>query len=227
MSSLLIIDDDVELGEMLKEYLEPEDFAVTLVHRGDQGAEIACAQNWDLIILDIMLPGMNGIEVLRTIRSQSMTPVLMLTAKGDDIDRILGLELGADDYLPKPFNPRELVARLRAILRRNVPAGSEAQGSAQLQCRTLVMNPGARRASIKQQPLELTSTEFSILEILVKNAGLVVPKNTLYESALGRPMAAYDRSIDMHISHLRKKLSQLDTCLIIHTVRGSGYQLEN
>jgi DNA-binding response OmpR family regulator len=222
MTNLLIIDDDEELSDMLGEYLQPEGFTVSTALRGDEGAELALAKPWDAIVLDIMLPGMNGLEVLRTVRSRTQTPILMLTAKGDDVDRILGLEMGADDYLPKPFNPRELVARLRAILRRQTPSGE----TATLTCRSLTMMPGSRRAVVFERELNLTSTEYNVLEVLMRHSGQVVGKGQLYELALGRPIAAYDRSIDMHISHLRRKLGELDEHLVIHTVRGAGYQLE-
>ncbi|KJS08011.1 MAG: hypothetical protein VR73_07355 [Gammaproteobacteria bacterium BRH_c0] len=225
MHPILIIDDDAELGEMLTEYLAPEGFAATIATRGDSGAELALNGGYTAIILDVMLPGINGFAVLKKIRSQSMVPVIMLTAKGDDIDRILGLEIGADDYLPKPFNPRELVARLRAVLRRMAEPGQE-DDSDLIECRELQLWPGARRALLQQQPLDLTSTEFSVLEILAKNAGKVVSKEMLYEGALGRTLSAYDRSLDMHISHLRRKLSEVDDQMVIHTVRGTGYQLE-
>lgn len=227
MANILIIDDDEELGEMLQEYLQPEGFDISIALRGDDGLSRALSTPWDGIILDIMLPGLNGIDVLKQIRKESMVPILMLTAKGDDIDRILGLEMGADDYLPKPFNPRELVARLRAILRRHHAHTNAEEDTRELQCRSLVMTPGSRRVTIKHQHLELTSTEFSVLKVLVENAGGVVNKEELYEIALGRPLTPYDRSIDMHISHLRKKLSEMDPELIIHTIRGSGYQLES
>jgi two-component system, OmpR family, response regulator len=226
MYNILIIDDDSELGEMLCEYLAPEDFIVTVVTRGDSGAEEALTGSYDAVILDVMLPGLNGFDVLKNIRSESLVPVIMLTAKGDDIDRILGLEIGADDYLPKPFNPRELVARLRAILRRQ-PAVEEADDQDMIQCHRLCLWPGARRAELGEANLDLTSTEFNVLAILVRNAGRVVSKEQLYKTALGRPLTPYDRSLDMHISHLRRKLSEADDSLVIHTVRGTGYQLEN
>lgn len=226
MADILIIDDDEELGEMLTEYLQPEDFAVSVCLRGDAGAKMALEFPWDVIILDIMLPGMNGIEVLKHIRKNSLVPVLMLTAKGDDIDRILGLEMGADDYLPKPFNPRELVARIRAILRRQQNHLGANDEALELRCRSLVMKPASRRVTVADRPLELTSTEFTVLKILLEQVGQVVNKEKLYETALGRPLSAYDRSIDMHISHLRRKLADLDSTLVIHTIRGSGYQLE-
>lgn len=225
MHPILIIDDDAELGEMLTEYLAPEGFAATVATRGDSGAELALSGGYTAIILDVMLPGINGFEVLKKIRGQSMVPVIMLTAKGDDIDRILGLEIGADDYLPKPFNPRELVARLRAVLRRMVEPDS-ADDSDMIECRELQLWPGARRAQLQQHHLDLTSTEFSVLEILARNAGKVVSKEMLYEGALGRALSAYDRSLDMHISHLRRKLAEVDEQMVIHTVRGTGYQLE-
>jgi|SRR5690606_18516161 len=225
MTAILIVDDDEELCEMLTEYLQPEGFEVAVTLRGDEGARLALAKPWDAIILDIMLPGMNGMEVLKVIRKQSMVPILMLTAKGDDVDRILGLEMGADDYLPKPFNPRELVARIRAILRRQQGPGN-GNDSTTLCCRSLTMNSAARRAMVGEAVLELTSTEYTVLEVLAKHAGQVVSKEHLYEAALGRPLAPYDRSIDMHISHLRRKLTELDEGLVIHTIRGSGYQLE-
>jgi len=226
MTNILIIDDDEELGEMLTEYLQPEGINISISLRGDEGAKRALEGSWDAVILDIMLPGMNGIDALQHIRKDSMVPILMLTAKGDDIDRILGLEMGADDYLPKPFNPRELVARLRAILRRQQVQDSSYDEHQELRCRSLVMTPAARKVTINDDILELTSTEFSVLETLIRQAGQVVNKEALYESALGRPLAPYDRSIDMHISHLRKKLSERDETLVIHTIRGSGYQLE-
>jgi len=203
----------------------PEDFIVSVSLRGDEGATRALAQSWDAIILDVMLPGMNGFEVLKHVRKSSLVPILMLTAKGDDVDRILGLEMGADDYLPKPFNPRELVARLRAILRRQGTTGATDEPQ-ELRCHSLVMKPSSRSASVAGIPLELTSTEFTVLQILLERAGQVVGKETRYEMALGRPLSPYDRSIDMHISHLRRKLGDQDSVLKIHTIRGAGYQLE-
>lgn len=210
---------------MLTEYLEPEGFSVTVSYRGDQGVETALRGNFRAVVLDVMLPGLNGFEALKAIRNASIVPVIMLTAKGDDIDRILGLEIGADDYLPKPFNPRELVARLRAVIRRQTFHEKPDSGEV-ITCHSLTLSPGSRRVEINSKPLELTSTEFSVLEMLVREAGQVVSKETLYEGALGRPLAAYDRSLDMHISHLRRKLGAFDKALVIHTVRGAGYQME-
>ena len=226
MNQLLLIDDDNELCAMLAEYLAAEDFTVDMAHDGDKGLELAKQQAYDAIILDVMLPGLNGFDVLRELRQQQQTPVLMLTARGDDIDSIVGLELGADDYLPKPCNPRVLVARLRAILRRHHPGASDHSDLGEsLSIGDLVVEPGTRSARLRGVSLTLTSTEYSILEILVRNAGKVVSKETLYEQALGRPMARYDRSIDMHVSSLRKKLGSFDDMQSpIQTVRGQGYQ---
>ena len=219
MSKLLIIDDDTELCEMLSEYLAIENFVISSVHNGTKGAEAVLAESYDAVVLDVMLPGMNGFDVLKKIREHSRVPVIMLTAKGDDIDRILGLEMGADDYLPKPFNPRELAARIKAILRR--ATASEETGNTE--CGQLSVKPSARKAFFADKELLLTSTEFMILLVLVENAGQVVSKEALCEQALGREIAAYDRSVDMHISHLRKKIPDGENLII--TVRGTGYQL--
>jgi two-component system, OmpR family, response regulator len=222
MTRVLLVDDDKELGQMLVEYLHPEGFDVDLAHDGAGGAERALAGDYDVVVLDIMMPVLNGLDALREIRKHSEVPVLMLTAKGDDIDRIVGLELGADDYLPKPCNPRELVARLRAILRRSsrVQSGNEVirLGELELRC--------ADRSILWQgRPLELTSTEFSLLEALARQAGRVVDKEELSQLALSRPLGRYDRSIDMHMSNLRRKLGE-DAAgrSPILTVRNRGYQ---
>jgi len=177
------------------------------------------------VVLDVMMPRMNGVEALRGIRMQSRIPVLMLTAKGDDVDRIVGLELGADDYVPKPCTPRELVARLRAILRRTQPIESSADPTGPLSAGPLMMWPEKRSVEWGGAPLQLTSTEFNLLEVLVRNAGRVVSKKELSEQALGRPLARYDRSIDVHMSSIRHKLGDLgDERSYIQTVRGLGYQ---
>ena len=219
---LLLIDDDTELCAMLAEYLAPEGFAVTAVHDGETGARTALAGNCEVVVLDVMMPRLNGIDALRRIRAASNVPVLMLTAKGDDVDRIVGLELGADDYLPKPFNPRELVARLRAILRR----GASAPDTTAVQAGPLIVRPAERTVSWRGQALDLTSTEFNLLEILARHAGHVVSKVDLTEQALGRKLTRFDRSIDMHMSKLRNKLGMLDDGRSpIQTVRGMGYQL--
>jgi DNA-binding response OmpR family regulator len=171
-----------------------------------------------------MLPRLNGLDALRRIRHSSRVPVLMLTAKGDDVDRIVGLEIGADDYLGKPFNPRELVARLRAVLRR-VPAAPTDAEAGVLRAGELVLRPGQRRVEWRGHELDLTSTEFNLLEVLVRHTGRVVSKAELSEHGLGRPLARYDRSIDMHVSSLRRKLGTLaGGNTPIETVRGIGYQ---
>ncbi len=220
MRQVLIIDDDEELCELLQEFLEPEGFQANSVHDGTLGAQSALAGNFDVVILDIMLPGTNGLECLRQIRSRSTVPVLMLTAKGDDVDRIIGLELGADDYLAKPCNPRELVARLRAILRRT--QGMQTGHSSIARAGPVSVDSASRETMVNGRLVELTSTEFSILQLLVDEAGRVVTKESISLHALNRRLAQYDRSIDMHISHLRKKLGE---AVAIKTVRGMGYQL--
>jgi len=221
-AQLLLIDDDTELCTMLGEYLAPEGFTVTVLHDGESGARTALSGAFDVVVLDVMMPRLNGIDALRRIRAGSSVPVLMLTAKGDDVDRIVGLELGADDYLPKPFNPRELVARLRAILRRSITAPIDALVAAG----PLVIRPAVRTAEWRGQVLDLTSTEFNLLEVLARHAGQVVSKVDLTEKALGRKLTRFDRSIDMHMSKLRNKLGMLDDGRSpIQTVRGVGYQL--
>jgi len=219
---LLLIDDDIELCAMLAEYLAPEGFTVQAAHDGETGARAALEGDFEAVILDVMMPRMNGIDALRRIRAASAIPVLMLTAKGDDVDRIVGLELGADDYLPKPFNPRELVARLRAILRRGIVT----PGGALLHAGPLTVRPAERTADWRGQTLDLTSTEYNLLEVLARHAGRVVSKADLSEQALGRELTRFDRSIDMHMSKLRNKLGTLDgERSPILTVRGVGYQL--
>jgi len=224
MTHILIVDDDSELSEMLGQYLAAEGFAIERVFDGHSGAEQALSGAYDAVVLDVMMPGLDGFEVLRRIRSQSMVPVLMLTAKGDDIDRIVGLEIGADDYLPKPFNPRELLARLRAILRRVGNHGLPAEGDI-MRLGQLELHPASRSVLAGGQPLELTSTEFNLLQGLLHQAGHLVTKEQLSQQALGRALEKYDRSIDMHMSNLRKKLADHQLGEMIITVRGQGYQL--
>lgn len=227
MSRILLVDDDIELCGMLAEYLAPEGFDTVSVHDGEQGAREAVGGGFDAVVLDVMLPRLNGIDALREIRRSSRVPVLMLTAKGDDIDRIVGLELGADDYLPKPCNPRELVARLRAVLRRAGAGAAEEEANAEnMTAGGVTLRPGERSATWRGEALELTSTEYNVLEVLIRNAGCTVSKGELSELALGRPLARYDRSLDMHVSNLRRKLGDLpDGRSPIQTVRGLGYQL--
>ena len=222
MPNILLIDDDIELCEMLAEYLESENFNVTAVNDGRSGLNEAQATNYDVIVLDVMLPKLDGFSVLRELRQHISTPVLMLTAKGDDIDRIIGLEMGADDYLPKPCNPRELVARLKAVLRRTQSSPSKI--SDVIRAGDVEVHPASRKALYQSLPLSLTSSEYNLLEVLANNAGQLVDKETLSEQALGKKLTAYDRSIDMHMSKLRQKLKD-ESQQVIKTVRGKGYQL--
>lgn len=223
MNKILIIDDDEELCELVSEYLTVEGFEVAAVNDGESGLEAADSGKYDLAILDVMLPKMNGFEVLRHIRQKSKLPVLMLTARGDDMERIVGLEIGADDYLPKPFNPRELVARLRAILRR-VGEGTERDGSEPVHVDDVELNPASRLATVGGEDLALTSVEFDLLNALLKSAGTIVRKEDLSEEVLGRKLSPFDRSLDMHISNLRKKLGTRDDGTDrIKTIRSVGY----
>lgn len=225
MDHILIIDDDVALCELVTEYLEPLGFQIESIHRGDAGADQAIAGKYSLVVLDVMLPGLNGFEVLRRIRAESRVPVLMLTARGDDVDRIVGLEIGADDYLPKPFNPRELVARIRAILRRakfDEPAGQSL--ATRLTVGDVELDGGTRAVSRAGESVELTAVEFDLLEKLLRAAGRIITREELSKAVLGRSPSPFDRSIDMHISNLRKKLGhQLGAGERIKTVRGVGY----
>lgn len=228
MNRILVIDDDIELCELLSDYLTSEGFTVETINHGEEGAEQALAEEYSLVVLDVMLPGMNGFDVLRKIRKTSKLPVIMLTARGDDIDRIVGLELGADDYLPKPFNPRELAARIRAIQRRTevmVSAlTSAAQHSSEVSVGDVVLSTVSRSVKREGESIELTSVEFTLLEVLLRQAGQVIGREELVEKALGRRLFAYDRSIDVHVSALRKKLGHhYGNLERIKTIRGVGY----
>lgn len=226
MQRILMIDDDTELCQLMSEFLAQEGFAISSAVTGPEGVEAARLTDFGLIILDVMLPGLNGFDVLRQIRKFSRTPIIMLTAKGEDVDRIVGLELGADDYLAKPFNPRELVARIRAIMRRtshhdDVPIRKIKSGDVEV-------DPATRTVWRNGEALEFTSAEFDILVLLIESAGLIVSRETLAEKVLAREFNPLDRSIDMHVSNIRKKLGH--TVLIdgqpierIKAVRGSGY----
>nr|WP_090829389.1 response regulator transcription factor [Nitrosovibrio tenuis] len=227
MARILLADDDIELSDMLIDYLDKEGFEVDVAHDGNAALEKALANQYDLLILDVMMPNRNGFDVLRELRTQSSLPVLMLTARGDDVDSVVGLELGADDYLAKPSNPRVMVARIRAILRR-----AETQGELhgvneppdRIAQHDLVMHIGSRTVLCAGKPIPMTSTEFSLLEVLLREAGHIVSKAKLSEQALGRKLSRYDRSLDMHVSNLRKKLGPLPNGQErIKTVRGVGY----
>jgi two-component system response regulator CpxR len=222
MGEILIIDDDVALCELVTEYLEPLGLQVEAVHRGDTGAERALTGEYSIVVLDVMLPGANGFDVLRRIRAVSKIPVLMLTARGDDIDRIIGLEIGADDYLPKPFNPRELAARIRAILRRTNSA--ESQDIGRITVGDLEMEMGTRLVRRDGEIIDLTTVEYDVLEKLLRAAGRILTREELSQQVLGRSLSPFDRSIDMHISNLRKKLGhRVAECERIKTIRGVGY----
>ena len=222
-ADILIIDDDQELGEMLGEFLAPDHLSLTACHTGEDGLQALAAEDFDLLILDIMLPGMSGLDVLKKLRQRSDIPVIMLTARGEDIDRILGLEFGADDYIAKPFNPRELVARIKAILRRMQQVGGDTSrqvvGALELDTRT-------RRVTANGDSIRLTGTEFEILRCIIDTQGGVASREFLSEQALGRRLLPYDRSIDTHISNLRGKLERAGlTDPAIVSQRGVGYRL--
>lgn len=224
---ILLVDDDIELSAMLKEYFETEQFITTTVSTGEQGIQAALSGNFDVVILDIMLGHINGIEVLQAIRKTSKIPVIMLTAKGDNIDRILGLELGADDYVSKPYDPRELLARLRAVLRRAYDP-TPPQEKSVLTLNELNLFPMQHRVEWNGQVLELTATEFNILAMLLTHQMRVVTKDELSERVMGRRREIYDRSIDVHISNLRVKLfNATKQKITIETVRGIGYRLKS
>jgi DNA-binding response OmpR family regulator len=220
MDRVLIVDDDVELCRLLAERLSIEDFAIEAVHDGPRGLERALSMEHALVILDLMLPGMRGLDVLRKLRAQSSIPVLILTARGEDVERILGLEIGADDYLPKPFNPRELIARIRAILRRTIGVVPSA---GPLVVGDLRLDPAAREAWLNDTPLDLTGVEFTLLETLLRDPGRVLTREHLTESVLDRKLGPFDRVIDVHVSNVRRKLGLAQGGERIKAVRGSGY----
>jgi two-component system response regulator CpxR len=222
MERILVIDDDVELCHLVGEYLQAEGFAIECVHDGESGLKKATAGEYLLVVLDVMLPGINGFEVLRRIRATSRLPVLLLTARGEDVDRIVGLEIGADDYLPKPFNPRELVARIRAILRRTEGGGLPSAPEV-VRVGEVELDPATRTVRLEGKPIDLTSVEFNLLEVLLREAGRVVPRERLVNAVLSRKFSPFDRSIDMHVSKVRKKLGDTDSDEHIKTVRGVGY----
>jgi two-component system response regulator CpxR len=227
MDRILIIDDDFELCSLVSEYLAPEGFRVESVHDGETGLQRALNGNYLLVVLDVMLPGMSGFDVLRRIRATSRVPVLLLTARGEDVDRIVGLEIGADDYLPKPFNPRELVARIRAVLRRT-SADPKGVGSPRppeiVRIGDIELDPATRTVKHAGTPVDLTSVEFNLLEVLLREAGRVVTREELVSAVLSRKFSPFDRSIDMHVSKVRKKLGDMNgDTEHIKTVRGVGY----
>ena len=238
MSNILLVDDDVELTNLLAELLSLEGFDIHVVHNGQEALTELELQTYDIILLDIMMPVLNGIETLKQLRQKLTTPVLMLSARDDDIDRVLGLELGADDYLPKPFNDRELVARIKAILRRtagNSPLATDVitpssqtaeENSKQLSFGGVELHPGRQQAIFEGKDLELTGTEFALLQMLMRNPGQILSRELLSLEILGKRLTPYDRAIDMHISNLRKKLPERnDNLPWFKTLRGRGYLL--
>lgn len=224
MNKILLVDDDEELTELVTEYLTVEGFDVFAVHDGKSGLEHGGSEKYDLMILDVMLPKMNGFEVLRKLRESSSLPVLMLTARGEDMERIVGLESGADDYLSKPFNPRELVARINAVLRRTQSAEPGAEETTKFEIGDMEVNLAARLAKKGSEVLQLTSIEFDLLVALLREAGKIINKEELSQTVLGRRLSPFDRSLDMHISNLRKKLgTHADGNDRIKTIRSVGY----
>lgn len=224
MRTLLVIDDDERLRSLVAEYLGNRDFEVLTAEDGSRGLEVLAGRgDIALVILDIMMPGMDGLEVCREIRKSSSVPVIMLTARGDETDRIVGLELGADDYLPKPFNPRELLARIQAVLRR---VGSDPETTTVLRAGPLEVDPDRRSVILHGEPVEMTTTEFEILRTLVAQAGRVIPRERLMELARGAEYASFDRSVDVHVSHIRRKLGDDPRRpTFVKTVRGVGYTI--
>jgi two-component system response regulator CpxR len=224
---VLVVDDDAELCQLLLQYLSPEGYRVEAVHSGLAGVERALSGDHAIVVLDVMLPDLRGFEVLRRVRAHSQTPVLMLTARGDEQDRILGLEMGADDYLPKPFNPRELCARIEAILRRTRPdpAAMEPWIADTVVVGDVTMDAGARVVRRGGEPIDLTTVEFDLLSAFLRSAGRVIPRDELVRTVLSRPFSPFDRSIDTHVSNLRRKLGPTPDGLDrIKGVRGIGYQ---
>ena len=225
MDNLLLIDDDVELCSMLTEYMGRYGFRITAVHRGDTGLKAALEKPFALVLLDVMLPGLDGFEVLKRIRAASSVSVLLLTARGDDVDRIVGLEIGADDYLSKPFNPRELLARVRAILRRTVAPAAKKEETL-VRVGSLELSRTARTVLQDGMKIDLTDVEFSLLEALMQSPGNVVTREEISENVLGRKFHPFDRSLDMHVSRLRRKLTESGALEdLVRTIRGVGYQL--
>lgn len=228
--NLLLVDDDTELCQLLKEYLEQEAMHVSICHNGADAIEAVKKNTFDLMVLDVMMPVKNGFDTLSEIRRNNDLPVIMLTAKGDKIDRIVGLEMGADDYVPKPCDPRELVARIRAIARRTNQQQSghnnrQISGHDKIEQDDVLLNKSNRQVLVNQNPVELTATEFDFLELLLRHSGELVSRETISQEVLGKRLQSFDRSIDMHVSNLRKKLGlRADGLERIKTLRGNGYQ---
>jgi two-component system response regulator CpxR len=225
MNKILIIDDDQELTELLAAYLKQQGFDVSIENSPLNGLESLKRTTFDILLLDVMMPEIDGFETLKRLRGFSSVPVIMLTAKGDDFDKILGLELGADDYLPKPFNQRELVARIKALIRRLDPIQGFSQPQ-QLSLHNINLNEGNQSVTVGSQQIEMTATEFLLLAQLMKQAGQLQTKEILSEKVLGRKLSAFDRSLDMHVSNIRKKLANHEINDVIKTIRGTGYLMQ-
>lgn len=226
VSRIIIIDDDEELCELLSDYFSSEGFSIRAEHNGQNGLAALDSESFDIVILDVMMPVMDGFETLRELRRKSNVPVIMLTARGEEVDRIVGLELGADDYLSKPFNPRELTARIRAVLRRGITDTANAGG--QIKFEDIVIDLDRHELSVADNPVVVTNAEFKLIHRLTQSPGQVVTKEQLTEYALGRALEEHDRSVDVHVSNLRKKIgSRPDGSIRIRTIRGVGYLLED
>ncbi len=224
MTRLLMIDDDEKLVALMREYLESHGFEVAAAHDGNAGVEAALSTKPALVILDLMLPGIDGLEVCRRVRQSSRVPILMLTARGDETDRVVGLEMGADDYLPKPFSTRELLARIRAILRRS-DGEADKETPSIVRAGPLVVDIGSRAVTVRGQPVDLTTAEFDLLHALASSAGRVLSRDQLLQRVHGEDWAAYDRSVDVHISRIRQKIEQDPRRPeLLKTIRGVGYQ---
>ena len=223
--NVLLVDDDKDLCALLQEFLEGDGFRVDAIHSGDEAIKtLLNTDHYDTVVLDIMMPGMSGLDVLKSVRAEKQTPILMLTGRGDDIDRIVGLELGADDYLPKPCNPRELGARIRAIIRRTqylktTPAASPSE------LHGIHLDTGARQATVNGKSVALTGAEFNALSYLMERVGQTISKQEMTQEVLKRPLEAYDRAMDVHVSRIRQKLSAAGVTNVIQSVRGVGYQM--
>ncbi|UTW10703.1 response regulator transcription factor [Marinobacterium rhizophilum] len=225
---LLLVDDDVELCELLGDYLRHEGYEIDYAHNAADALKLLEGSHpYSLMVLDVMMPGQSGLELLQQLRPRVQLPVIMLTGRGEEIDRILGLEMGADDYLGKPCNPRELLARIRAIRRRSDQSGQQTEFPQQpVELHGIRLDPGLREVRVAAVPVELTSAEFNVLAYLLHNAGRVMTKAELTERVLHRPLTAYDRAIDVHVSRLRQKLQRAgDSQELIKTLRGEGYLL--
>ncbi|WP_241610788.1 response regulator transcription factor [Rosenbergiella epipactidis] len=223
---ILLVEDDQELGQMLSQYLAGEGMNTDVITHGKRALEVINQTHYDAMILDIMLPDISGIEVLRQVRQHHRLPIIMLTAKGENIDRVIGLEMGADDYMPKPCYPRELVARLRSVMRRFEEIPVTPSDNQPLILKELELNPAMRSVTWQQQPIDLTASEFNLLELLLVAGDRVVSKDELSEKALGRTREAYDRSVDVHISNIRQKIAKTtQDQIFIETVRSIGYKI--